>query len=79
MELQMSEHHHKFQNILKSVNLRDAELRKNVWQFQQMQNASLKSAEQIRASVQDVEQICQAQRTYLEYLDELEKLMDREE
>ena len=43
----MSEHHNKFQTVLKSVNKRDAELRKNVWQFQQMQNAAVKSAEQI--------------------------------
>ena len=44
-----------------------------------MQNASVKSADQIKTSVKDVEQICQAQENFIKHLDELERLMDRED
>ena len=74
----MSEQHKKFQELLENVNDRDAELRKNVWLFQQMHLSVTKSAEQILTAEQTTDIVCKAQENILSHLDELEKQLDGE-
>jgi len=61
---------------LKQVNTEDKELRKKVWQFQQMQMVCHKRAERIEELKQDVDAVISSQVATLEALESLERELD---
>ena len=61
---------------MKQVNTEDKELRKKVWQFQQMQMVCHKRAERIEELKQDVDAVISSQVATLEALESLERELD---